>query len=626
MVSRNSRTRRNVLAVSLAFAAPLTAAPAFAEGQATDLDGVVVTGTRTAVTQDATLVSTSVITRADIERLQPASLLDVLRTVPGMSISNNGGSGKESSLFVRGAESDHLLVLVDGIKVGSATAGKAALQDIPVEQIERIEIVRGPFSSLYGSEALGGVLQVFTRRPQSGFSPEASVAVGNLGARRATAGVGGRSERAWYQLNLAHDTTDGINACRPAPTPFAGCGVDEPDRDGYTNNSVSAQVGYRFSEAWDADAHVLQADGRNEYDGSFTNESDVVQQVGGARVGYSAGALKLTAKGGQAKDRSRDFHDEAFMSAYETLRSMASLQADISADAGVFSVGVDWLRDEVDSTDAYDVGDRTNRALFGQWQRAFGAHALQAAVRRDDNEQFGGKTTGSVAWGWDLNEALRLTARYGTAFKAPSFNDLYYPFFGNPNLQPETSATAEVGLRGKHGWGGWSVNAYQSRVDDLIGYDPTLIDATHPWGQPNNIDRARIRGVELSADTVVAGWDLRASVGWLDARDDSGGFNQDNVLPRRPRQSGRVDADRRFGRFSAGASVQGVGERFDEVYNTTRLPGYATTDLRVGWTIDEAWALQLTASNVFDREYETAAYYRQPGHTYLLTLRYRAAR
>ena len=624
MVSRNSRIRRNVLAVSLAFAATLTAVPAFAEGQATDLDGVVVTGARTTVTQDASLVSTSVITREDIERLQPASLPELLRTVPGVSLSNNGGPGKESSLFVRGAESDHLLVLVDGIKVGSATAGKAALQDIPVEQIERIEIVRGPFSSLYGSEALGGVVQVFTRRPNSGFSPEASVGIGNLGTRRATAGVGGRGERGWYSLNLAHDTTNGINACRPAPTPFAGCGIDEPDRDGYTNNSVSAQAGYRFSEAWDADARVLQADGRNEYDGGFTNESHVVQQVTGARLGYATEGLKLTAKVGQAKDRSRDFHDEVFMSEYETLRSVASLQADISAGAGMFTVGLDWLRDEVDSTDAYDVDDRTNRAVFGQWQQAFGAHALQASLRRDDNEQFGGKTTGSVAWGWDFTDALKLTARYGTAFKAPSFNDLYYPYFGNPNLKPETSETAELALRGKHGWGGWSVNAYQTRVDDLIGYDPTLVDAQHPWGQPNNIDRARLRGVELSADTTLAGWDLRGSAHWLDARDDSGGFNQDNLLPRRARQSGRIDADRRFGRFSAGASVQGIGERFDEVYNATRLPGYATTDLRVGWAIDDAWSLRLTASNVFDREYETAAYYRQPGRTYLLTLRYRA--
>lgn len=619
MVSRNSRTRRNVLAVSLALAATLSAVPAFAEGQATDLDGVVVTATRTARTQDATLAAMTVIDREEIQRLQPASLPELLRKVPGASIANNGGAGKESSLFLRGTESDHVLVLVDGLKVGSATSGKAALQDIPVEQIERIEVVRGPFSSLYGSEAIGGVIQIFTRRPQVAFSPSFSVGAGTESTYKATAGVEGRGDKGWYALNVAHDTTDGINAC-VSPT---GCFGYDPDRDGYTNNSVSAQGGYAFGDAWNVDLRALRAEGENEYDGSIYagNEAKTVQQTGGARVRYRAGDLAtFTLNLGQSEDKSRQFNDGVYLSLFRTDRDQGGLQADFNFGGGTLTTGFDWVRDEVDSDTLYAVTERINRAEFAQWQQGFGGHSLQASVRRDDNSQFGGKTTGSALWGWDFTEALRLTASYGTAFKAPTFNELYFPFYGNPALTPETSRSAELGLRGKHGWGEWSLNAFQTDVDDLIG-----TYCTPTWEcYAINIDEARIEGAELGVSTQLAGWDLRGSAAWIDPRNRSTGSNHDNILPRRARETARLDADRSFGAFNVGASVTAAGERYDNLANTHRLGGYATTDLRAGYAFNPAWRVNLSVNNVFDKQYETAAFYAQPGRTWMLTLRYAA--
>ncbi|NIK33987.1 vitamin B12 transporter [Xanthomonas arboricola] len=616
--------RRAVLAAGLSLC---VATLAHAEA-AIDLDQVVVTASRTAQTQDQTLAPVTVIDRAQIERRQVNSLQDLLRGEAGVSLANNGGPGKPTSLFLRGTESDQVVVLIDGVRIGSATSGGAALQDLPIEQIERIEIVRGPFSSLYGSEALGGVIQIFTRRPQGRFVPTFSAAAGSDNARRYSAGLAGRSEGdlsesgGWYSANAVHDETDGINAYLDTNSSDY-----DPDRDGYRNDSLSVQGGWRFNRQWDADVHALRAQSRNEYDGSAFggNLSKGVQQAVGGRVRYApTDAVKLTASVGSSSDFSDAYYDGAYLSTYDTRRKQGALQADIAAGAGLFTVGFDWQRDAIASSDNYDADSRIDRAAFAQWQQSFGAQSLQVSLRRNDNSQFGGKTTGSLLWGWDVAEHLRLTASYGTAFKAPTFNELYYPDFGNPLLGPETSKSAELGLRGSYGWGTWTLSAFQTRIDDLISYDASLVDAAHPFGQPNNIDQARIRGVEAGYDTELAGWTVRSALTWLQPQAD-GEVNNGNWLPRRARQSGRIDADRSFGAFGVGASLFGSGKRFGDLANTERLAGYGLLDLRVSYAVTVDWKVSLTANNVFDRQYETARWYAQPGRNYLLTLRYQAA-
>ncbi|RDY68936.1 TonB-dependent vitamin B12 receptor [Lysobacter soli] len=606
--------RRRALAVSL-LSCVFSASPAWADA-ATDLDQVVVTATRTAQTQDQALAAITVIAREEIERLQPASLPDLLTGRAGISMANNGGPGKSTSVFLRGTESDHVLVLVDGVKIGSATSGGASLQDIPVEQIERVEIVRGPFSSLYGSEAIGGVIQIFTRRPQGTFTPSASAAVGSENTQRFAAGLSGTSQDesrgGWYVVNAAHENTDGINAYR-------GTRNFDPDKDGYRNSSLALQGGMRFSERWDADLRAFRAEGHNEYDGSVNNEADTVQQVVGARVRYvPSERAEFTASVGTSADLSENFLDGEYSSTFDTRRELGSLQADVDVASGLLTLGFDWLGDDVDSNTDYERDRRINRGVFGQWQQAFGTQSLQASVRRDDDSQFGGKTTGSVLWGWDFTDELRLGASYGTAFKAPTFNELYFPGYGNPELGPENSRSVELSLRGEHGWGTWSLNAFETKIDDLIAFDASLGD----MGGPNNIDRARIRGAEAVAGVTWWDWNLRTSLTWLDPVNDGDNASHGNVLPRRAKQSGRIDADRRFGRFSAGASVTGAGERYDNLTNTTRLAGYGLADFRVGFAITDGWSVQATLRNAFDKRYETAALYNQPGRTWLLTVRY----
>ena len=615
---------RTTLYAAIAALLTLSSAPLLAEPapHTPELDDVIVTATRTAVTVDDSLAPVNVITRADIERLQARSLIDLMRGLPGVSVANNGGPGKATSLFLRGTESDHVLVLIDGIKIGSATAGNVAFQDLPVEQIERIEIVRGPRSSLYGSEAIGGVIQIFTRRGrEAGVTPYFSATVGSHNTREATAGVNLNGEQGWLAANLAHADTDGFNSCRGRSSPGAGCFTDEPDDDPYRNSSASLRGGWRFSDAADIEANVLRAEGRNAYDGSFVNESLYREQVVGGKVHLLlSDSVNFNLVAGSSQDYSDNFRNGVFVSKFDTQRDNYTAQADIGlAKDQLLSVGADYVNDDVDSTTAYAESSRDNTGLFVQYQGKAGQHDFQASVRNDDNEQFGSHTTGGLAWGFAFSDSLRLVANYGTAFKAPTFNELYFPGYGNANLQPESSRSIEIGLRGDGAGGRWDVHAFDTRIDDLIAYDAAIF-------APGNVDEARIKGVEASYAVDLAGWALNSSLTLLNPKNVSSGFNDGKVLPRRARQTGRIDLDRRFGDFGVGATVEAAGKRYDDLGNNTRLGGYATLDLRADYAFSPDWLIQGRVSNVADHDYETAAFYNQAGRTYSLTLRYQPKR
>ena len=600
---------------------------------ATDFDEIVVTGTRTEVALEDSLVPAQVVDREEIERSQARSLQDLLKGRAGVNFTNQGGAGKLTTLFLRGAESDHVLVLVDGIRIGSATAGLAMFQDLPVDQIERIEIIRGPRSSLYGSEAIGGVIQIFTRKGGVGFEPHFRIGAGSHSLREASAGFSNRTERGWISAEGAYQETDGINACRGSGTLFQGCFADEPDLDGYRNVSVSLRGGVNVNDALTLEGHFLNADANNEYDGSIFggNETETTQQVLGSKLTWTPGdRVKLTLQAGRSADKSDAFFREAgtrsYVNTFDTRRDTASAQADFAfAQGQLLTAGGDWQRDEVTSTTAFTIDSRDNTAAFVEYQGQFGAHQLQASVRNDDNEQFGNHTTGSVGWGMALGSDFRLNATYGTGFKAPTFNDLYYPFGGNPDLEPEESRSLNVGIGQYASAWNWTFNVYETRIDSLTGYDSAF--------ELVQVDEARIRGAELTFATSIAGWDLSTQLSYVDPRADAGltaegadNPNYGKLLPRRAPRTGRIDIDRSFGAFRFGTTVSGASARYDDAANNVRLGGYGTVDLRVEYAFHPDWTLQARASNVFDRDYETIAWYNQPGREYGLSLRYQPAR
>jgi len=586
-----------------------------------DLEQQVVTATRTAQTAQQSLAAVTVLDRERIERSQAASLPELLKQVPGVSLANNGGPGKSTALFMRGTESDHVLVMIDGIKIGSVSAGGAALQDLPLELIERIEVVRGPRSSLYGSEAIGGVIQIFTRKGQGqGVKPFFSAGYGTHDTYTGSAGVSGGDGRGWYSLGVSGSDTDGINVKSADTSGY------ERDADGYRNLSATLSAGYRFDNGLELDANLLQAKSHNDYDSvnrartsGFGANADGESRVFGTRARFSPlEPWRVTLQAGRSEDKSDAYQDGQFYSRFDSRRDTLSWQNDVELAAGhTLILGADHQRDEVNGTTAYAEDSRDNDGYFAQYLGEVGRHDWQLSLRRDDNEQFGLHDTGNIGYGYALTDWLRATVSYGTAFKAPTFNELYFPDYGNPALDAETSRSLEAGLAGQHGWGHWAVNAYRTVVDDLIAYDASIF-------APANVQEARIRGVELVLGSQLLGWDWNANYSLLEPENRSAGANRGNELARRAKQLFNLDLDRRLGAFSVGASLHAEGQRYDDLANTRELSGYATLDLRGEYRITPEWRLQARVANLLDADYETAEGYNQPGQAAYLTVRYQA--
>ncbi|WP_201315215.1 TonB-dependent vitamin B12 receptor [Dyella sp. EPa41] len=614
------------------------AAQAADADQATSLSSVIVTATRTSITTDEALSSVSVITRADIERLQPASVRDLLVGLPGVSFTQAGGQGQLSTLFLRGTNSTHVLVLIDGVRIGAVGAGLPAFEQIPVDQIERIEIVRGPRSSLYGADAIGGVIQIFTRHgAQDGkLDPSLSVSTGSRSYMDGHAGLSGGDSHAWFNAGLGGQYTAGINACRVGAAELGvACFADQPDHDAYRNWNGMANGGYRWDNGTELAATWLRSKNFVEYDGSPYGGNQAVnqQQVAGARLSFAPlDAWKVTLNAGQSRDDNATYFQGDYSDLFTPLayyprtpvghtysrRNQASWQNDITLDANqLLTAGVDYQQEHIDSDTGYLRSTREDTGVYAQYIGTFGRNEVQLSARHDHNGQFGNHNTGSAAWGYAFDHGLRLSASYGTAFHAPTFNDIYYPFgLGNPDLKPEKSRSGELGLSQAQGAWNWAVNLYQTTITDLITLDENFV--------PQNISQARIRGVEGQFGINLDGWQVQSYLTLMQPKNREGIYDG-NLLPRRPEQTARVDVDRRFGAFGVGATFFASGKAYDDQANLHRLGGYATTDLRASYEFLPDWRVEAKLANAFDRNYETAYYFNQPGRTWFLTLRYSPA-
>ncbi len=597
------------LALAAGFAAPVRAEslPEFTG------DPVVVTPTRTEQGLDQTLAPVDVIGREEIERLQANDLVELLAGQAGITLANSGGAGKQTSIFMRGSNSNHVLVLIDGVKIGSMTTGQAAIQDLPIDRIERIEILRGPRSSLYGSEAIGGVIQIFTRKGGGGTRAAASATYGSHDTVRLDANLAGGGARAWFDIGLGYTDTNGINACRGAA---AGCFADEPDRDGYENRSLNLRAGYRFAPGTALDLSYLRAEGETEFDGGIFsgNFSNTVQQVAGAAFRWQVASwATLRASVGRSLDKSDNLFNGVFVSNLDTRRDSFSLQQDFAvADGQLLTLGADRQNDRLDTSLAFAVTRRHVTGFYAQYQGTYAGHAVQAALRNDDNSQFGNHVTGNAAWGYTLAGGTRLGLAYGTAFSAPTFNQLYFPGFEQPDLEPEKSRTLEASLGGGLPAGRWQITGFRNRIRQLITGFPL-----------ENIGKAEIAGVELTADTRFGGWTLATSATLQDPETRSGA-NRGKTLQRRARESLRIDLDRRLSPdWQLGATLRAEGKRYDDAANAVRLHGYALVDLRAEYRLRPDWFVAARVENLFDRDYETVHFFNQPERTAFVTLRYR---
>jgi vitamin B12 transporter len=616
------RTLRAAARVCLLGALPtFLLASAGAQAQS-DAATVVVTATRTNQSIEDALSSVTIITRADIQARQATSVQELLTGEAGVQISNNGGLGKATAVFVRGTDADQVLVLVDGVKLTSVTLGTTAFEYLPVEEIERVEIVRGPRSSLYGSEAVGGVIQIFTRRGRGEPQLTASAGGGSHNTENTSAGFSGSTSGLSYSVSSSYLGSDGYASCRGTPVPpGGGCFTFDFTPDGFHNASQSARIGYDFSDTANVEVTALRAQGGTRFAGTFVNHESFVQQTAGVTGRWSPlPSLRLTMRAAQSRDAATDDLNFVPQSRFDTLHFQGTLQADWQlAPQQLLTLGTDAQRDSVASSIGYAVSSRRDVGGFLEYQGGFASERFSISARHDDNEQFGGQATGSAAWSHRFAGGLRLTASFGTAFRSPTFNELYYPFFGNPALRPEHSRSAELGIDGSRGEAQWSLHTFETRVSDLIAFDSGFV--------PANIETAAIRGAEGQVIARRAASTASLIVTWLDPRNRTPGSAEGgNLLPRRATLSSRLELRHQWASVRFTARLNAVGRRFEDLANTQRLGGYTTLDLLSSWAPAQLWSVEAKVANVSGHHYETAEFYPQDGRTGWITLRYHPSR
>ncbi|HET7197582.1 MAG TPA: TonB-dependent receptor [Burkholderiales bacterium] len=584
-----------VLAASLA-------AAAFAQD-----DAVVVTATRFPQQRSQTLQPVTVITAEDIAESGQQTLLEVLQSLGGVEVASNGGFGQPSSVFMRGANAGHTLVLVDGMRMGSATTGATALENIPLSQIERIEVVPGELSSLYGSEAIGGVIQIFTRGAVHGPAASASAGIGSFDTSSMTGGLQRQLGDTTFSVSAGYFDTAGFDATKPAAFGH------NADRDPYRNGSVSAKLANQWRGGHEIGATVFRSEGTTHFDSGPASD-DVNAQTLSSYSLYSrdqlTGSWRSLVRAGESTDDSTV--QGAFPGFFTTRQPQLTWQNDIVVGPGTAIAGVEYLAQHVASDTAYTKTYRDVRAAFAGYTGTSGRHSWQANLRQDDNSQFGSHTTGLAGYAFALTPALRARAALATAFKAPTFNDLYFPGFSNPDLRPERSRSREIGLNYQSAAQRLSATYFDNRISELIVLDPTFT--------PQNLARARITGTELAYELFAGPWHARARATFQDPVDDEAG----TLLPRRARQHASLALARAAGRWKLGGELVANGARFDQAGEdpATRMHGYALVNLTASYALSRALSLRARWNNVFDRDYELVQNFNTPRSNVFVALRY----
>ena len=607
--------RPAVLTLALACALPVLAQQAgpvlLAQNtNALVLSETVVTATRVATRADELTSEVVVVDREAIERSAGRTLPEVLARTASVQIASNGGRGKTSSVFIRGTEARHTILLIDGVRYGTATAGTPAWDNIPVDMIERIEVLKGPASALYGADAAGGVVQIFTRKGAKGLHPYASATLGSGSYRELSAGLRGGQDNLTYALGVSHVSEKGFSSTNPG-VPF---GNYNPDRDGLNQKSLTASLDWQFAQGWKLNTGMLYSDGTNHFDDGPGVDTRSAMRSNIARVGVE-GRLASNWTTRLSYNHSVDRND-ALASAipsnipglFQTTQDQWTWQNDVVTPIGTVVAGVDSLQQKVDSSTAYSVTQRRINGVFAGLNGVAGAHSWQLNARRDDNSQFGGSSTGYAGYGYQINSQWRAHAGYGTSFVAPSFNQLYWPDYGNLLLQPEEGKNLELGLD-------WTQGNHHAK---LIRFDNKIRGFITSGNLPVNLPRARIDGWTLGYDGTFDALTLRAAADALDPRNELTG----KQLPRRAKSQITLGADYRVGAWNFGGTLLSVGKRFDDVGNTKPLARYTTLDLQAQYALARNWAVQAKLNNVSDRAYETTQGYNQPGRQFFVTLRY----
>ena len=564
---------------------------------------LVVTPSRRLESLEETIASVSVVTREEIEISVAQDLLELLRTLPGVDVVRSGPAGSQTSIFMRGSNSNHVLVLIDGVRAGSANTGAYAWEQLPLNQVERVEVVRGPRGSLWGSDSIGGVIHVITR---SATTPYARVTAGSYDTREVEAGVGYEGKRGRISLNAGLRDVGGFSAQNE--NGFS----HDPDDDGHTSANLGMKGSLDTGESkWIFS--LLALDSETAFD---EGESDGEQRFGSLTFESAVStAWRYQLQFGYSDESLASDHG-FYTTGFESSRTQLTWQNqyDTGPRSGL-SFGLDYYSENGSSAGGWDE-KRHSSGLFAAWDFHPGPWRLQMAARHDDNSRFGRETTGQLAAGYALGEGWELSASYGSAFRGPNLNEQYSPgfgglFAGNPALEPESSTTAELGLRWRHAAGTLAAFVHRTDVDDLIAFNGEAFQAV-------NVDTARLEGLELLATAHRGNWHAEAGLTLQSAEDRATGA----ALLRRPERKGSITLDYRFEDGSwLGLEWFHSGARMD--YGGVILASYDLLNLRAGLRLTPSWSAELRGENLLDEDWEPAWGFNAAGRSCFISVSWR---
>ncbi len=594
------RASRLALAIAVLPGLSLASEPYVAEP-------LVITSGRMPEPQAQATAASTVFERADIERLQVSSVAELLQRVPGLSVVRSGGTGSQTGVFLRGTSTAQTLVLVDGQRIAAASSGTSSLEFLAPEQIERIEVVRGARSALYGSDAIGGVIQIFTRKgDDQGLAPYVRLAAGSDSTYQRSLGLSGGDQHTRFHLGAALDETAGIDATRD------GFGANGDD-DAYRNRSLSLSLSHRFDDSLQIGFNLLDQRGQVEYDDVFSGSLPTTDYLLSSASGFIDAQLSDSWSSrlelGHSEDKRDSGSDQpgGSVSQFNTYRDAANwLNTLTLTENHQLLLGLDWYEDRAQGTTDFVEDSRWNRAAFIQHRYSGENFSTEIGLRHDDNQQFGHENTWNAALTLPLGNANDLILSYSEGFRAPTFNDLYYPDFcfgsmcfpsANPELTPERSRSYELQWRSRYSdTGSLQASVYRTEIEDAIVLDENFI--------PQNVQTARINGFEAAVQQELFGWQGNLALALIDPRDRDSG----HTLQRRAKRTLTLDIDRRFGDMSIGAGWRALSGRYDDAENQIRMSGYGLLSLRAAWQATQELGLSLKLDNLLDRDYAEATY------------------
>ncbi|MGY8858243.1 MAG: TonB-dependent receptor plug domain-containing protein [Pseudomonadales bacterium] len=590
-----------------------------------ELDEIVVTATRTPTKTSNVIAQTRVINKEELQRYQGQTVLDVLKRQPGIAFKQNGGLGASSNFYMRGYDSKQVLVLIDGIRYSSVSAGGAALNLLPADQIDRIEVLYGASgSSIYGADAMGGVIQVFTKGSnidRSSMSVTAGIGSNDhyvYGASAQLANTNGTT----LSLSASHNETDGINATRPDPS-----NQNDPynkDADGFESDSVSLAVNQRFGDTLLTGASILYSKSTTEYDDGIFEDVHADQENGAAQAyvdwQYMPDAsVKL--QYGHSVDKSESY--AKYPNVFDGTQDQISLVGKNKLLAGEAVYGLEYLTQDLDST-AYSIDDRDVTSAFFGYIVDVDQFNGQANLRYDDNSQYGDETTYNLGGAYHISPDWRIGTSYAKGFRAPTFNDIYPGYGGNPDLKPETSDNYEAFVEYSTPLQSTRLTGYYNDVEDLISYvaSPT---PTNPYaGATQNVNEAKIKGLSLTSDWAIDNYLFGGSYDYQQAEDNSGGSNDGNYLPYRPEHKGLVYIGYRLPSLDIRAEYQYVGNYYSRITNTEAqfVDNYGLLNISGSYELTDNLSMTARLNNITNEDYITDIGYNTDGINYFTSLTY----